>query len=153
VEFQWTNHSGIARLNANGSLDLTFNPGSGTCNGFVWCIAIQTDGKVLIGGDFTSVNGTNRNYLARLNADGSLDTSFTPDLISDPGSSPAVGCMAVQGDGKILIGGSFLTSNGYTRHRVARLNTDGSIDLTFNLFLEQIRLPDFLALRFLLWHC
>ena len=79
---QFTSYNGgvagnIARLNVDGSLDTTFNPGSGA-DGTVWSLAVQSDGKVLIGGDFTHINSTPRNHLARLNTDGSLDTSFTP---------------------------------------------------------------------------
>jgi uncharacterized delta-60 repeat protein len=70
-------HYGIARLNANGSPDGSFNPGTGA-NATVTSIAVQSDGKVLIGGWFTEVNGTNRDGIARLNADGSLDGSFNP---------------------------------------------------------------------------
>jgi uncharacterized delta-60 repeat protein len=72
-----TNRGGIARLNANGTLDNSFNPGTGA-NLTVSSFAIQPDGKVLIGGDFTTVNGTNRNHIARLNTNGSLDSSFNP---------------------------------------------------------------------------
>ena len=70
--------NGIARLNANGTPDLAFNPGLGA-NATVYAMALQTDGKIVIGGDFTAVNGnTNYNHIARLNTDGSVDTSFNP---------------------------------------------------------------------------
>ena len=48
-------------------------------NGFVSALALQHDGKVLLGGSFTTVNGQLRNRIARLNADGSLDATFNPD--------------------------------------------------------------------------
>jgi uncharacterized delta-60 repeat protein len=74
--------NGIARLNADGSLDQTsFLPGYGV-NGTVFSMAVQPDGKLLIAGAFTSYNNTNRNYIARLNPDGSVDTTF------DPGAGP-----------------------------------------------------------------
>ncbi|MEM6316297.1 MAG: delta-60 repeat domain-containing protein, partial [Bacteroidota bacterium] len=72
---------------------------------------------VLIGGDFTSVDGTSRNSIARLNADGSLDTSFDPRF----GATSFVRSVAVQSDGKVLIGGQF-TTNGTSIDRIARLN-------------------------------
>jgi uncharacterized delta-60 repeat protein len=108
--------SGIARLNANGSLDSSFNPGTGA-NGLVRSIAVQPDGKVLIGGDFTTFNGPNRNHIARLNANGSLDLSFNPGT----GANGNVSSIALQPDGNILIGGDFTTVNGVVRPRVARL--------------------------------
>jgi uncharacterized delta-60 repeat protein len=75
TSFNGSQRNGIARLNLNGSLDTTFNPGLGA-DGTVHAVLAQSDGKVLVGGDFTHINGTVRNYLARLNADGTLDTNF-----------------------------------------------------------------------------
>jgi uncharacterized delta-60 repeat protein len=123
-----TPRSKIARLNADGSLDISFNPGSGA-NDYVVSMALQPDGKILIGGFFNSYNGTSRNGIARLNADGSLDTSFNPGT----GASTYVLTTALQPDGKILIGGAFTSYNGITRNRIARLNSDGSLDTSFIL--------------------
>ncbi len=117
----------IARLNADGTLDVSFNPGSGTDYG-VESIALQTDGKIVIGGSFSQVNGVSRNYIARLSSDGSLDTSFNPGS----GANDDVRSVAVQPDGKIVIGGWFVLVDGTTRNLVARLNTDGSLDTTFD---------------------
>ncbi|MFN3758606.1 MAG: T9SS type A sorting domain-containing protein [Algoriphagus aquaeductus] len=117
----------IARLNSDGSLDPSFNIGTGA-NGNVSTIYIQPDGKILIGGDFTSYNGTARNRVARLNSDGSLDSSFNPGT----GTNSNVVSLGVQSDGKILIGGFFTSYNGIARNRVARLNSDGSLDSSFN---------------------
>src|ERR1035441_1406346 len=61
----------------DGSVDTTFNSGSGV-NSTVWCLAVQTDGRILIGGSFYTVNGTTRNGVARLNANGTVDASFVP---------------------------------------------------------------------------
>ena len=122
----------IGRLNADGSVDATFDPGA---NEIIWTCVLQPDGKILLGGEFTTVGGgpgtTTRNRIARLNADGSLDTSF------NPGANGAVRALAVQPDGKILVGGYFTTFGGggtgtVTRNRIARLNPDGSLDMTFN---------------------
>jgi uncharacterized delta-60 repeat protein len=117
----------IARLNANGSLDTTFDPGTGA-NDQVWAVAIQSDGKVLIGGDFTQVNGVGRGRIARLNPDGSVDTSFDPGA----GANWQVFAVALQLDGKVLIGGNFVLVNGASRPYVARLNADGSLDTNFD---------------------
>ena len=117
----------IARLYADGSLDTAFNPGTGADN-WVSSVAIQQDGKVLIGGGFTGVNGTARNRIARLNSDGSLDPSFNPRS----GANNSVHSVAIQQDGKVLIGGDFLLMTGTVRSRIARLNADGSLDATFD---------------------
>ncbi len=117
----------IARLNADGSLDTTFDPGSGADN-LVYDLALQPDGKVLIGGSFLTVDGVTRNFIARLNADGSLDTSFDPGT----GASLTVRAVALQSHGEVLIGGHFTSVDGVTRHRIARLNADGSVDTSFD---------------------
>jgi uncharacterized delta-60 repeat protein len=127
TNYNGTSRNRIARLNADGSLDETFNPGSGS-NNDVEAITLQPDGKILIGGAFTTFNGTSRNCIARLNIDGTLDATFNPGT----GASSRVESVALQPDGKILIGGSFTTYNGTSRHRIARLNADGTIDTTFN---------------------
>ncbi|HEY0606007.1 MAG TPA: delta-60 repeat domain-containing protein [Herpetosiphonaceae bacterium] len=117
----------IARLNADGSLDTSFTPGTGA-NSTVWALALQPDGKVLLGGDFWTVNGTARNGIARLNTDGSLDTSFTPI----PGVNSFVNALALQPDGKVLLGGMFTSIGGTVRNNIARLNADGSLDTSFD---------------------
>ena len=118
----------IARLNPNGSLDDSFLHGLVGADDQVLCMALQGDGKVLIGGYFTSINGVTRNQLARLNSDGSLDVGFLNGLA---GPSDVVVGLAVQPDGKILVGGYFTLVNGVTRNQVARLNPDGSLDNSF----------------------
>jgi uncharacterized delta-60 repeat protein len=118
----------IARLNADGSLDTTgFNPGTGA-NNYVLSTAVQPDGKILIGGGFTSYNGTSRLGIARLHADGTLDTGFNPGT----GADSLIATIAIQTDGKIIIGGAFASYNGTGRNRLARLNTDGTLDASFN---------------------
>jgi uncharacterized delta-60 repeat protein len=117
---------GIARLNTNGTVDTSFNPGTGAYGAYA--IAVQPDGRVLIAGGFQSVNGTDRRFVARLNANGSLDGSF------DPGDGPSdwAYAMALQADGKVLIGGNFTMLNGANCHGIARLNSDGTRDDNFN---------------------
>jgi uncharacterized delta-60 repeat protein len=123
-----TNHQGIARLNLDGSADTTFDPGTGTDENGVSSIALQSDGKVVIGGFLAAVNGTARNRIARLNADGGLDTGFDPGL----GADLTVFSVALQPDGKVLIGGFFESVNGTSRNKIARLNVDGSLDAGFD---------------------
>jgi uncharacterized delta-60 repeat protein len=120
-----TTRNFIARLNTDGTLDTGFNPNA---NSSVSSIAIQSDGKVVIGGGFTTVGGTTRNRVARLNTDGTLDTSYNPDA----NNSVSINAIAIQSDGKVVIGGSFTTVGGTTRNRIARLNTDGTLDTSYN---------------------
>jgi len=117
----------IARLNADGSLDTSFNVGTGA-NALVQAIALQTDGKVLIGGSFTTVNDEARNYITRLNSNGSLDASFNIGA----GANGVVRSLTLQADGKVLIGGGFTALNGVSINRIARLNSNGSVDASFN---------------------
>ena len=116
----------IARLNTDGSLDTSFVIGTGF-NSIIYSIVLQPDGKILVGGGFTAYNGTTQNRIVRLNSDGSLDTSF----IVGTGFNTDVRSIIVQTDGKILVGGTFITYNGTTQNRIARLNTDGSLDTSF----------------------
>jgi len=125
--YKGVGRSGIARINANGSLDTTFDPGTGT-NNALRAITLQPDGKTIIGGLFTTYNGTARRFIARLNADGSLDTTFDPGT----GLNSVVLALALQSDGKIIIGGSFENYNGVARNHIARVNSNGSLDTTFD---------------------
>jgi uncharacterized delta-60 repeat protein len=102
----------------------SFNPGA---NNSVWTMAVQTDGKILVGGDFTTLGGQTRNRIGRLNSDGTLDTVF------NPGAGGSVFSLAVQTDGKILVGGSFTTLGGQIRSRIGRLNSNGTLDTNFNM--------------------
>lgn len=121
----------IARLNADGSLDTSFDPGTGA-DGRIYAVLLQPDGKILVGGQFTQFNGTAREYLARLNADGSIDTSFVgPDFAMTSGWS--VESLALQADGKLLVGGSFYFSGGATlKAGLCRLAANGALDSTFD---------------------
>ena len=98
-----------------------------SANGTVWCLVVQGDGKIVVGGDFTSLGGQPRSYLGRLNADGSLDPAFTPVV-----DRPSVLSLGVQPDGKILVGGAFSSLGGQSRNRIARLHPDGTLDPSFN---------------------
>lgn len=108
------------------SLDNTFNPGA---NSSVYSLAVQADGKILVGGLFTALGGQPRTCLARLAVDGALDSSFNPGV---DGSVPYVNSLAVQPDGKILVGGAFTSVGGQGQTNIARLNTDATLDSTFN---------------------
>jgi uncharacterized delta-60 repeat protein len=111
--------NGLARLNTNGSLDASFNPGTELIGG-VWIMLMQSDNKILIGGDFG---------ISRFNTDGTLDTGFN---LAGTFEGAGIGAIALQSDGKIVIGGDFTTFNSISRNGIARLNTDGSLDASFN---------------------
>ncbi len=104
-------------------MDNGFNPNA---NNFVYGVAVQADGKILLGGSFTTVGGTGRNRIARLNADGTLDPGFNPN------ADDSVYSVAMQADGKILLGGYFNTVGGTARNRIARVNANGTLDSGFN---------------------
>lgn len=126
-----TNRNGIARLNADGLVDQTFNPGAGA-NNPIYAMTLQSDGKILIGGDFSTYGPANRNGLARVNRDGTIDASFNIGTGAG-GAQITVYAIAVQLDGKILVGGSFSSFNEAPANRLVRLNRDGSLDTSFNM--------------------
>lgn len=106
-----------------------FNPG---VDGIVEALAIQADGKILVGGEFSTAAGEPRTNLVRLNPDGSLDPGFDPGP-NHRGSRPSnVSALAVQADGGVLVGGDFTLVGGQARTNIGRLNTDGSLDSGFN---------------------
>ena len=95
------------RLNTDGSLDPALTPAP-SLDSVPWEILIQPDDKVLLVGGFVTVNGTIRNRVARLNADGSLDTSYNPVT----GADNPVNDIKIQPGGKVVIVGTFSTFNG-----------------------------------------
>jgi uncharacterized delta-60 repeat protein len=124
----------IARLNADGSLDNTFQNSLAGASSTVRCLQIQTDGKILIGGDFTTVNNTSRSYVARLNSDGSLDTGFANSAVGVVGANNSVYAVMQQPNNSVVIGGSFTTYSSANLSHVARLYADGTRDTTFTNF-------------------
>jgi uncharacterized delta-60 repeat protein len=110
-------------------------------DGNVFAIVTQADGKLVIGGQFTSVRGAERNNLARLNPDGTLDPSFNPN------ANGAVRALVLQPDGRIVAGGEFselqpnATGAAIARGRIARLNSDGTVDASFALNIGGDPLP------------
>ena len=94
--------------------------------GNVLATAVQPDGKTIIAGNFSSVLGQARSNVARLNANGTLDAGFNPNV------NATVYSVAVQADGQILLGGNFTTVAGTARNRIARLAANGTLDAGFN---------------------
>jgi uncharacterized delta-60 repeat protein len=111
----------IARLNQDGSLDGTFNPGSWESIGIlqpndVHAIAVEWDGKILAGGGFNITNVMTAKNLVQFNGDGSFDSGFFTEIVDSQ-----VYAMAAQADGRVVIGGDFGTVNGLIRTRIARI--------------------------------
>jgi uncharacterized delta-60 repeat protein len=133
----------ILTARAAGEVDLAFNASAFTASGGrVNVTAVQPDGKYLIGGIFTVVNGAAQYGIARLNADGTPDASFNPPDLYETANFPIgtgakVNSIAVQPDGKILVGGVFRVPNS-TYRIIIRLNTNGSLDTTFNNLSSEI---------------
>ena len=121
----------LVRLNTDGSVDASFSISLADGNG-VSSLAVQADGKILAGG--INLFGGAAQDLVRLNSDGSVDTGFAA-AVADSGVGPyGVRCLAIQADGKILIGGDFSMVDGMVMNGFSRLNADGSVDTSFNAY-------------------
>ncbi len=116
----------FARLNPDGSLDATFTGTVDGADGGVVTIVVQPDNRILVGGWFTSVNGTTCRYLVRFNPDGSRDTGF-----STPNFNQQIYTLALQPDGKILVAGMFSSVDGIPKYNLVRLNPNGTLDTGF----------------------
>ncbi|RYD32013.1 MAG: hypothetical protein EOP86_16640 [Verrucomicrobiaceae bacterium] len=120
----------LVRLGADGMVDLFGVDEYAGPNNTVRVAIPQPDGRILIGGDFTEAGGHTRRGIARLNPNGSLDLTFNPALA---GNDPSVTAIALQADGRILIGGRFtLTAGGVEHKNVVRLEADGNCDPAFH---------------------
>jgi uncharacterized delta-60 repeat protein len=117
----------LARFNADGSVDASFNVTID--NGYdIEAIAVESNGEIVIGGDFFSVNGNSCNYVAVVKTDGTFDTAF-----NSGGSGPqnSVTSIVVQTDGKIVLGGYFNTYNSTSVSGIIRVNGNGTVDTGF----------------------
>jgi uncharacterized delta-60 repeat protein len=172
MTFNGVTRNSVARLNRDGSLDTTFNPGLGAQNsGGGLSLAVQSDGKILVGGIFTGFDGVARRHLVRLNANGLVDPTFNypttapvesvGPIVALPGgkilaiditpptsrlirlnadgtidlviaADQSANDLFVQPDGRVLIAGGFTRFNGAPLRNLARLNSDGALDATFN---------------------
>lgn len=128
TNYNGNSYNGLVRLNNDGSLDTTFNIGSGFENSSgatfkIKTLALQNDGKILVGGSFDIFDGDNsKQKIVRLNQDGSIDNSFNPQL---PSYQQSVSDIQVLSDDKIIV-------TGYISNSVLKLNEDGSQDSDFN---------------------
>lgn len=126
---------GIFLINSDGSIDNSFNVTVNTAFGSISKVAVQPDGKIVVAGNFDSINSTSLYGITRLNADGSIDNTFNPGLGfqgSDNGNYDVLSSISIQPDGKILLGGRVMSIyNGVIFVNFLRINADGSIDNTF----------------------
>jgi uncharacterized delta-60 repeat protein len=111
------------RLNSNASVDTSFDIGTGF-NNTVTCISLQDDGKILVGGAFTTYRGISANRIIRLNSNGTRDTSFDIGV----GFNGSVGDVTVLPDNKIVVGGAFTTYKNNIHLRLVILNVNGSVN-------------------------
>jgi uncharacterized delta-60 repeat protein/uncharacterized repeat protein (TIGR02543 family) len=120
----------IVRLNTDGTLDTTFSTNAGTgFSSHTYGSVVQSDDKIVVAGNFASYNGTTANRVLRLNADGTLDTTFSTNIGAGPGSQASR--VTLQSNGQILVAQGFTTWAGTTVGSLVRLNTDGTRDTTF----------------------
>ncbi len=129
------NYSKITRINLDNTLDTTFNLNT-ELNGLVKDIALQSDGKIIIVGSFTTFNNTPSKYIVRLNPDGTKDTSFNIGTSFNTyvnSNYPFVSSVQIRPDGKILVGGDLISYNGVYKNSLFLLNSDGTLDNEFTL--------------------
>lgn len=120
----------LGRLQPDGAVETDFAPAVGPLEGgVVGVLAVQPDGRILVGGTFQMLGREPHQNVGRLFADGSVDTAFTP---STETGVPGVGTLAVQADGRILVGGGFFDFCGQIRHGLGRLHPDGSLDEAYD---------------------
>jgi uncharacterized delta-60 repeat protein len=127
----------IYLINSDGSLDTSFVTGEFTDLSSnpdtVFTIALQSDGKILAGGDFDRYDGITQRGIVRINSNGSIDNTFNPQLQNGNFGFLRVNSITIQPDGKILVGGIFGGVNNTTQNNITRLNPDGSLDSSFNI--------------------
>lgn len=121
-----TARNGIARVSASGALDTAFDPDAGV-GAKLYEVTLQSDGRILVGGEFNTIGGVSRPMVARLNADGSRDSGFTPPTPS----GGYVASVRQTEEGDILIGGTFTALDGGAPGRIARLGPSGMLDVGF----------------------
>lgn len=129
------NYSKITRINLDNSRDTSFSTAT-ELNGLVKDIAIQSDGKIILVGSFTTFNNSASKYIVRLNTDGTIDTSFTIGTSFNTyvnSNYKFASSVQIRPDGKILVGGDLISYNGTYKNSLFLLNSDGTLDNTFTL--------------------
>ncbi|MDQ7960906.1 T9SS type A sorting domain-containing protein [Flavobacterium lindanitolerans] len=135
--FNGVSKKNIVRLNLDGTIDTSFNVGTSS-NGYITCVKLQNDGKILCGGEFTEFNGQAYASLVRLNTNGTIDNSFNiglgfKNIINSFTEDGIIKTIDIQNDNKIIVGGKFLKFNNSVKINLVRLNSNGTIDNSFNI--------------------
>lgn len=115
----------LVMLDADGKINREFSNAFTINNGAVNCLDIQNDGKVIIGGAFTSINGMTRNRIAEINADGSLDETFSGLAFDND-----VYDLRILPNNKILAIGQFKSYGKSAANGLIQFNLDGTIEST-----------------------
>ena len=134
--FNGVNKPSLIRLNTDGSIDNTFDAGPNQIFTSDYSLTLMNNDKIVLGGDFTSLNETPINRIAVLNTDGSIDNSFNPGL----GANDGVTALSIQNDDKILIGGYFTSYDGTSRRGITRLNGESTSNVSQLDTFKQIQL-------------
>ncbi|MBS1736776.1 MAG: delta-60 repeat domain-containing protein [Bacteroidetes bacterium] len=142
------NPTQVARLNRDGSLDQTFTPYKIT-TGEIHALCVDKDDKIYVAGNFQKFGGSDYSFLVRLNKDGSIDNTLTTQNYLSQGND--IKCLALRSDGKLMVGGKFNFATEILTGGIAsiyfdnlmRLNTDGSVDISF--FNIQTQNPNYLT--------
>jgi len=129
TSYNGTLRNRIARLNVDGTLDLTFDPLQGF-NGDVYCIALQSNGNIIVGGNFTTYDGQSAEHIARLKPSGTRDFTFYEPI--NGGLNSAVHALVVMSDDKIFVGGSFTSLESSPIPQIIRVDADGGLDNSFS---------------------
>lgn len=124
-------YQGLVRLNADGSRATDFVFGTSFGGNVVGTITLQPDGKIIVAGNFQVFNGTLVNNIRRLEPNGSTDTGFDPGT-GIQGAYPAPHCAALQADGRLVLGGSFIGYDGTARNGLLRVLPGGALDPAFD---------------------
>lgn len=125
--YNGTSSPGMVLLDSNGAIDNSLNVGTGFTGGSPISVVVQPDGKYIAVGNFTGYNGTGANRIIRLNSDGTVDGSF----VIGTGFDLTAKGLALQTDGRVIVGGYWSDYNGTARNRIIRLEANGSVDATF----------------------
>jgi uncharacterized delta-60 repeat protein len=132
--YSGSSNNAIVRINSNGTRDTTFNIGGGLTTLGGYALALQSDGKIVFANASQQYSGSTARFIIRINPSGTLDTTFNANA---PASLSTTGFTAnslkIDNDGKIYWGNAFTTYSGsFVPNRIVRLNTNGSVDETFN---------------------
>jgi uncharacterized delta-60 repeat protein len=133
VSYSGSNVFRITRINTDGTRDTTFNSGTGF-GGPTYALALQSDGKIICTHQNQAYSGSTTRYITRINANGTFDNTFNANtIVGLTSTSGTQNGLVIDASGSIYWGNAFTTFSGsFTPNRIVRLNTNGSVDETFN---------------------